>query len=1582
MCWKSSDYDFSPKPIFFTQRISAMNKILLFCFSLFISGSLFGQSGPNCKDINASLDENGQTFFLLNEVVTNTIAVPGPFEVSITNSYGGVILPDTLLNPTDSIIIDGCNYLSQALKMNVQNEFGSCWSRITFKQGIGPIMTSRIKDVYCFDSLVYGGHINDELPIAIAPCQGEVPVRYVADWIIPYNCDLANYTLNDTIKLILREYEAFDKEGQRSTVFDTIVVHNLPPIIAGFSGENAYCSDKDTTYCGEGGKGPFMIIPELCPDDDPFDCDTIYFLTYNDSTGYFEPNQFDPKCGLLVHLDKRIFEDNTCESLIKYKLEIKQSCYGAEQGAVCGVMPPSIDNAFQYRPGPGPNFGEPLYLICEFWLTDLDTLGPEVICKGKEPALFTGPFALDYWNLVGLGSAVDMADAASIVVMEEYEFFDLSKSPYSLNIVSEKHNEIDDQDIEEGTAASPFFLANYFAQAYAEYEAPEDVVFNFSWDFTLGPKPAIPGPSAPNALVAGLDETCASIYITINEEPYYLVEGDECLVAVGDKAANIASLTPVEVTQSQYGALSIPLKKGDLFAIVALWDSPRDATLRIMGQNVVSTSTHECEAHAYVPSVKVQDDWTGVKYVKAMVEGFGTYVMTYDPVDSCYNSHQQIKLPKQEFGYKVKYEAYDSCHNIGYDSCYIYVKDLVKPVPVVDKGVTVSLSDKKVWVEAETFDEGSWDNCGVNMLLVRRADWYEACIDLCDSVDICWISEHHDTIWQSILESDKHIDPVEAHYAKTLEWLCEDGTPCAEIIYNSWIYALMKHATIKCKEHPYDVDDHYFRDLFEQAYYYDPVFYSKFNTCGVPEVLDDFLLTEITAGDVFGIGHYIPYAQQIDMYEQIGGGWSDAVPFSCEDACGPVTVEVLVMDYWCNWAKAWTKVWVEDKVPAQVVKDVVFEEEITCKTYKDKKYHYPGEIHPVSLEEIVERAKTGDDASYALLDTILGGYCKAWRDPYGNYVDIDGNIIECDIPFVDSQCICTDTMTQIRVYDEHLGYQWKDSLWGYCYLDSVPKTFQKGIVVVNCAENVYCEQDVWCEFDHCGEGYLFRKWKIWQGCPSWEGAPDSLKGHIPDTIYRHQRIWVGNTCELNKFMFDIPLDTEVVACDIQYDNEGSGNVIGDAGPENTGYPVYKFDDDCRLIGIAHNDKVFKIVGGDGACYKILRTWYFADWCGGKSTDANWWKDPTAVVDSCVQKIIVIDTVPPVCMIDGPVEAGGMVEVGACYYNLKVDVNVSDACGLSEFYWELKDLTDPTAIALVDQGQGVLNSDTTDQFTIESNDLPPGSYKLKVEVKDACNNESYCEYPFIVEAIKKPAAICISMLTARLTPMDLNQDGVIDTAMATIWANEFNSSSALACEDTLLAFRIELLDQINDETWEEDADSLEIGCAQFGSKQVRLWVISYPSGTVDYCDVTLIVQTDFNGCGSNQTDTDMPLGSSRPLVKVQQNVEKQGEGRGVGTGLVEGKVVPSVISDGYALEQNAPNPFRDETSIGFVLPEAMSATLSVFDITGKVIRSFSGNFQKGLNKVQLHQEHLGVNGLLYYRLDAGSFTATKKMIVIR
>ncbi len=84
--------------------------------------------------------------------------------------------------------------------------------------------------------------------------------------------------------------------------------------------------------------------------------------------------------------------------------------------------------------------------------------------------------------------------------------------------------------------------------------------------------------------------------------------------------------------------------------------------------------------------------------------------------------------------------------------------------------------------------------------------------------------------------------------------------------------------------------------------------------------------------------------------------------------------------------------------------------------------------------------------------------------------------------------------------------------------------------------------------------------------------------------------------------------------------------------------------------------------------------------------------------------------------------------------------------------------------------------------------------------------------------------------------------------------------------------------------------------------------------------------------------------------------------------------------GFELYQNNPNPFKQTTTISFNLPDAMPAHLTISDITGKTIKSWSVQGTKGMNVVEFNQSNLP-SGVLYYSIQAGEFVATKKMIVI-
>jgi hypothetical protein len=90
-------------------------------------------------------------------------------------------------------------------------------------------------------------------------------------------------------------------------------------------------------------------------------------------------------------------------------------------------------------------------------------------------------------------------------------------------------------------------------------------------------------------------------------------------------------------------------------------------------------------------------------------------------------------------------------------------------------------------------------------------------------------------------------------------------------------------------------------------------------------------------------------------------------------------------------------------------------------------------------------------------------------------------------------------------------------------------------------------------------------------------------------------------------------------------------------------------------------------------------------------------------------------------------------------------------------------------------------------------------------------------------------------------------------------------------------------------------------------------------------------------------------------------------------------VQTISGVGFELYQNQPNPFVNTTFIGFHLPEATAATLSIYDETGRMVFTQNGNFAKGYNSIAIDRALLNTTGMLYYKLETATDSATKKMI---
>ena len=85
---------------------------------------------------------------------------------------------------------------------------------------------------------------------------------------------------------------------------------------------------------------------------------------------------------------------------------------------------------------------------------------------------------------------------------------------------------------------------------------------------------------------------------------------------------------------------------------------------------------------------------------------------------------------------------------------------------------------------------------------------------------------------------------------------------------------------------------------------------------------------------------------------------------------------------------------------------------------------------------------------------------------------------------------------------------------------------------------------------------------------------------------------------------------------------------------------------------------------------------------------------------------------------------------------------------------------------------------------------------------------------------------------------------------------------------------------------------------------------------------------------------------------------------------------------YELAQNKPNPFSDETSISFTIAKAGTVDLTIYDLTGKIIKQFSSQYEAGSHSITVTNDELPASGVLYYSIQSGAFSDTKKMILVK
>jgi len=118
------------------------------------------------------------------------------------------------------------------------------------------------------------------------------------------------------------------------------------------------------------------------------------------------------------------------------------------------------------------------------------------------------------------------------------------------------------------------------------------------------------------------------------------------------------------------------------------------------------------------------------------------------------------------------------------------------------------------------------------------------------------------------------------------------------------------------------------------------------------------------------------------------------------------------------------------------------------------------------------------------------------------------------------------------------------------------------------------------------------------------------------------------------------------------------------------------------------------------------------------------------------------------------------------------------------------------------------------------------------------------------------------------------------------------------------------------------------------------------------------------------------------IVITTNVDYTPEGEGPAETLSATAVKESknVVAANFTLAQNYPNPFNPVTTIGYALPNAENVNLAIYDVTGKHVATLVNEYQTaGVYSAQWNATGLA-SGIYFYKLQAGSYSETKKLVL--
>jgi hypothetical protein len=376
---------------------------------------------------------------------------------------------------------------------------------------------------------------------------------------------------------------------------------------------------------------------------------------------------------------------------------------------------------------------------------------------------------------------------------------------------------------------------------------------------------------------------------------------------------------------------------------------------------------------------------------------------------------------------------------------------------------------------------------------------------------------------------------------------------------------------------------------------------------------------------------------------------------------------------------------------------------------------------------------------------------------------------------------------------------------------------------------------------------------------------------------------------------------------------------------------------------------------------------------GTSSSRHYWFEsaPFTIIHDSIGMFFGIK--PPASLYLSP-NGGTSVFGGALGYTDVMQSNnvygISNIAAFPYFYGSLDELKDTSpyraTYSIYDSHGAVIVTDSLPRMT--PIDVSPGEYRLEVNHKD-----------YYVRDVQGNATLT--------TRFDLRKG---DTNPPQISSLRLLNDDGLATDSLTVGEHATLIfsciDYLNNYSSLE-ADSVKVYYRRYGTNgwntlPITFWMLDTAvapyRGLVFKADMTEATQFDSSGIdlklviqdkSANSTEWSLvpalSVGAFSPIVTVADEENKS-----------------LSLPHTFVLRQNYPNPFNPSTTIEFDIPHASFTTLEIFNVLGqKVVTILAENLQAGTHKIPWNASHVS-SGLYFYKLNAGSFTETKKLLLLK